>query len=84
MPHWRNRRPGLISADRSWAKVTVHAGIAIGVTIAVGVGVYLVLPVYPVIGRRLAGSRFSGWGAERCPVNAHSTARFCFRPVVSS
>jgi hypothetical protein len=43
MPHWRNRRPGLISADRSWAKVTVHAGIAIGVTIAVGVGVYLVL-----------------------------------------
>jgi hypothetical protein len=43
MPHWRNRRPGLISADGSWAKVTVHAGIAIGVTIAVGVGVYLVL-----------------------------------------
>ena len=41
MPHWR--KPGLISADGSWAKVTVHAGIAIGVTIVVGVGVYLVL-----------------------------------------
>jgi hypothetical protein len=34
----------LISADGSWTKVAVHAGIAIGVTIVVGVGVYLVLP----------------------------------------
>jgi hypothetical protein len=41
MPHWR--KPSLIPVDGSWAKVTVHAGIAIGVTIAVGVGVYQVL-----------------------------------------
>jgi hypothetical protein len=41
MPHWR--KPGLIPADGSWAKVTVHAGVAIGVTIMVGVGVYLLL-----------------------------------------
>ena len=44
MPHWRHREPGLISADGSWTKVAVHAGIAIGVTIVIGVGVYLVLP----------------------------------------
>jgi hypothetical protein len=43
MPHWRHKEPGLISADGSWAKVAVRAGIAIGVTLVVGVGIYVAL-----------------------------------------